>query len=104
MHGFNRFNARAAWIASVAVLGVLSQSLAAVADTLTIQVDGRGTWSDVVAAVQRDVSSEGESLNVYVTDGSNERIRCGEYVLQPDTVTSAAFLSVSAIPARRSRE
>jgi hypothetical protein len=58
-----------------------------------------GSWPETIAALQRDVRSQGSTVHVIVFDEGSRAATCGRYTLALDPYGAAAFAAGSCDPA-----
>jgi hypothetical protein len=63
------------------------------ADVLQIETLEQGSWSNAVAALQTERSSQGHVVHVVVRDDKAGLLNCGSYTLALDAAASEAFTS-----------
>lgn len=63
----------------------------ALADGLVVHPLEHNSWTESVAALQRDASSEGRVIHVAVRDDAGRTLPCGGYTLRLDPVAARAF-------------
>ncbi len=89
----------AMWLCSVWSHTVLAQDR-----ELRVATIEHGSWPETIAALQRDVRSQGTSVHVIVFDESSRLAPCGRYSLALDAFGASAFQAGACDPASNATE
>ena len=93
----------AACIATSLTLAASSQGFAQDRELRVATVEV-GSWPETIAALQREVHSQGTSIHVTVFDASSHVAQCGRYSLALDPAGATAFVAGACDPRTNATE
>ncbi len=97
-------SSRAATVALACVAAIALAPSVALAEGLVVHTREFGSWTESIAALQRDRASEGLTIHVGVMDDGARPLECSGYRLTPDAAAVRAFTLGRCDPATRLTE